>query len=85
MGYWQSTQDLGILPLDYLRAFGYRGHNGRAGVSILSGTCPHLGLHDNPAQHLIVSEEDLSKVNLSFFTMNGLISMVIFVATILSL
>ena len=36
-------------------------------------------------QHLIVSEEDLSKVNLSFFTMNGLVSMVIFVATILSL
>jgi 4-hydroxybenzoate polyprenyltransferase len=36
-------------------------------------------------QHLIVSAEDLSKVNLSFFTMNGLISMVIFVATILSL
>ncbi|MCG6916625.1 MAG: UbiA family prenyltransferase, partial [Deltaproteobacteria bacterium] len=36
-------------------------------------------------QHLIVSAEDLSKVNLSFFTMNGLISMVIFATTILSL
>ena len=37
------------------------------------------------AANLIVSAEDLSKVNLSFFAMNGLISMVIFVATILSL
>lgn len=36
-------------------------------------------------QHLIVSAEDLSKVNLSFFTMNGLISMVIFAATVFSL
>jgi hypothetical protein len=32
-----------------------------------------------------VSPEDLSRVNVSFFTMNGLISLVIFVATILSL
>ena len=37
------------------------------------------------AQHLVVSEEDLSRVNLSFFTMNGLISTVIFVATLVSL
>ncbi len=37
------------------------------------------------AQHLIVSPEDLSRVNVSFFTMNGLISLVIFVATVLSL
>ena len=37
------------------------------------------------AQHLIVSPEDLSRVNVSFFTMNGLISLVIFVATLFSL
>ncbi len=37
------------------------------------------------AQHLIVCEEDLSRLNLSFFTMNGLISLVIFVATLFSL
>jgi 4-hydroxybenzoate polyprenyltransferase len=36
-------------------------------------------------QHLIVSPEDLSRVNVSFFTMNGLISLVIFVATLFSL
>jgi 4-hydroxybenzoate polyprenyltransferase len=36
-------------------------------------------------QHLIVSPEDLSRVNVSFFTMNGLISLVIFVVTLLSL
>jgi len=36
------------------------------------------------AQHLIVSPQDLSKVNLSFFTMNGVISLVIFAATLLS-
>jgi len=60
-------------------------------VGILAGLGPayYLGLVLILAflitQHLIVSEEDLSKVNLSFFTMNGLISMVIFVATILSL
>ncbi|MCG6945483.1 MAG: putative 4-hydroxybenzoate polyprenyltransferase [Deltaproteobacteria bacterium] len=36
-------------------------------------------------QHLIVSPEDLSRVNVSFFTMNGLISLVIFVATLCSL
>ncbi|MGD8989354.1 MAG: UbiA-like polyprenyltransferase [Syntrophobacterales bacterium] len=36
-------------------------------------------------QHLIVSPDDLSRVNLSFFTMNGVISLVIFVATLLSL
>ncbi|UCF00756.1 MAG: UbiA family prenyltransferase [Deltaproteobacteria bacterium] len=36
-------------------------------------------------QHLIVAPEDLSRVNVSFFTMNGLISLVIFVATLFSL
>jgi 4-hydroxybenzoate polyprenyltransferase len=36
-------------------------------------------------QHLIVSPEDLSRVNVSFFTMNGLISLVILVATLFSL
>ena len=36
-------------------------------------------------QHFIVSPEDLSRVNVSFFTMNGLISLVIFVATLFSL
>ena len=36
-------------------------------------------------QHLIVSPEDLSRINVSFFTMNGLISLVIFVATLFSL
>ena len=60
-------------------------------VGILAGLGPayYLGLSLILAflitQHFIVSAEDLSKVNLSFFTMNGLISMVIFVATILSL
>ena len=37
------------------------------------------------AQHLVVSPEDLSRVNVSFFTMNGLVSLVIFVATLFSL
>jgi 4-hydroxybenzoate polyprenyltransferase len=37
------------------------------------------------AQHLIVSPQDLSKINLSFFTINGVISLVIFAATVLSL
>ncbi len=37
------------------------------------------------AQHIIVTAEDLSRVNVSFFTMNGLISLVILVATVLSL
>jgi 4-hydroxybenzoate polyprenyltransferase len=36
-------------------------------------------------QHLIVSPGDLSRVNVSFFTMNGLISLVIFIATLFSL
>jgi 4-hydroxybenzoate polyprenyltransferase len=36
-------------------------------------------------QHFIVSPEDLSRVNVSFFTMNGLISLVILVATLFSL
>ena len=36
-------------------------------------------------QHFIVSPEDLSRVHVSFFTMNGLISLVIFVATLFSL
>jgi 4-hydroxybenzoate polyprenyltransferase len=60
-------------------------------VGVLAGLGPayYLGLVLILAflitQHLIVSEEDLSKVNLSFFAMNGLISMVIFVATVLSL
>ena len=60
-------------------------------VGILAGLGPayYLGLVLILAflitQHLIVSEKDLSKVNLSFFAMNGLISMVIFVATVLSL
>jgi 4-hydroxybenzoate polyprenyltransferase len=36
-------------------------------------------------QHLIVSPEDLSRVNVSFFTMNGLISLVILVVTLFSL
>ena len=37
------------------------------------------------AQHLIVSPDELSRVNISFFTMNGLISLVIFAATLVSL
>jgi 4-hydroxybenzoate polyprenyltransferase len=36
-------------------------------------------------QHFIVSPEDLSRVNVSFFAMNGLISLVILVATLFSL
>jgi len=36
-------------------------------------------------QHFIVSPEDLSRANVSFFTMNGLISLVILVATLFSL
>lgn len=36
-------------------------------------------------QHLVVSPTDLSRIQLSFFTMNGLISLTIFVATWLSL
>jgi len=37
------------------------------------------------AQHLVVSPEDLSRLDVSFFTMNGLISLVILVATLFSL
>ena len=37
------------------------------------------------AQHIMVSPDDLSRLNVSFFTMNGLISLVIFVATMFSL
>jgi 4-hydroxybenzoate polyprenyltransferase len=37
------------------------------------------------AQHIMVSPDDLSRLNMSFFTMNGLISLVIFVATTFSL
>jgi 4-hydroxybenzoate polyprenyltransferase len=36
-------------------------------------------------QHLIVSPEDFSRVNLSFFTMNGVISLVICAATLFSM
>jgi len=36
-------------------------------------------------QHLIVNPKDLSRIQLSFFTMNGLISLALFVATWLSL
>jgi 4-hydroxybenzoate polyprenyltransferase len=60
-------------------------------VGIMAGLGPayYLGLILILAfliiQHLIVSAEDLSKVNLSFFTMNGLISMVIFAVTVFSL
>ena len=37
------------------------------------------------AQHIMVSSDDLSRLNMSFFTMNGLISLAIFVATMFSL
>ena len=36
-------------------------------------------------QHLIVNPKDLSRIQMSFFTMNGLISLTLFVATWLSL
>jgi 4-hydroxybenzoate polyprenyltransferase len=36
-------------------------------------------------QHLVVNPKDLSRIQLSFFTMNGLISLTLFVATWLSL
>ena len=36
-------------------------------------------------QHIVVNPRDLSKIKLSFFTMNGLISLTLFVATWLSL
>jgi 4-hydroxybenzoate polyprenyltransferase len=36
-------------------------------------------------QHLVVNPRDLSRIKLSFFTMNGLISLTLFVATWLSL
>ena len=36
-------------------------------------------------QHLVVTPKDLSKIQLSFFTLNGLISLTLFVATWLSL
>jgi 4-hydroxybenzoate polyprenyltransferase len=36
-------------------------------------------------QHLLVKPEDLSRIHASFFSMNGLISVIIFVATCLSL
>lgn len=36
-------------------------------------------------QHLIVNAKDLSRINMSFFTMNGIISLTLFVVTWLSL
>ena len=36
-------------------------------------------------QHMVVNPRDLSRIQLSFFTMNGLISLTLFVATWLSL
>ena len=36
-------------------------------------------------QHIVVNPRDLSRIQLSFFTMNGLISLTLFVATWLSL
>jgi 4-hydroxybenzoate polyprenyltransferase len=36
-------------------------------------------------QHIVVNPRDLSKIKLSFFTMNGIISLTLFVATWLSL
>lgn len=36
-------------------------------------------------QHIVVNPRDLSRINLSFFTMNGIISLTLFVATWLSL
>ena len=36
-------------------------------------------------QHLIVNPRDLSKISMSFFTMNGTISIALFVATWLSI
>lgn len=36
-------------------------------------------------QHLVINPKDLSRIQLSFFTMNGLISLTLFVATWLSL
>ncbi|MFZ5774560.1 MAG: UbiA-like polyprenyltransferase [Thermodesulfobacteriota bacterium] len=36
-------------------------------------------------QHLVVNPKDLSRIQLSFFTMNGLISLTLFIATWLSL
>ena len=36
-------------------------------------------------QHIVVNPRDLSRIQLSFFTMNGLISLTLFVATWLAL
>jgi len=36
-------------------------------------------------QHLVVNPRDLTRIQLSFFTMNGIISLTLFVATWLSL
>jgi len=36
-------------------------------------------------QHIVVNPKDLAKIKLSFFTMNGLISLTLFVATWISL
>ncbi len=36
-------------------------------------------------QHIVVDPKDLSRIQLSFFTLNGLISLTLFVATWLSL
>ena len=36
-------------------------------------------------QHMVVTPKDLSKIQLSFFTLNGLISLTLFVSTWLSL
>ncbi|UCG14763.1 MAG: UbiA family prenyltransferase [Deltaproteobacteria bacterium] len=83
---WGIGMALRISELCHLIAFGLLA---AVGVMARLGPAYYLGLllilAFLVAQHLIVSPEDLSRVNLSFFTMNGVISVVIFVATLFSL
>lgn len=67
-----------VIPL--LLAFGYYSHLGiwfYGGVAIVAGLLLY--------EHTLVSENDLSRVNEAFFTVNGLISVFLLLATSLDL
>ena len=59
------------------------------GITVDLGLIYYIGIAFTGAalfyQHLVINPRDLSRIQLSFFTMNGLISLTLFVATWLSL
>jgi 4-hydroxybenzoate polyprenyltransferase len=83
---WGISRALKISELCHLMTFALLvtvGVTARLGPAYYIGLVLILGFL--VAQHIMVSSDDLSQLNMSFFTMNGLISLVIFVATTFSL